>query len=399
MADPYSLAPRRFVRRVLNSRQSESYRTKGQRPSQASYFCAASLRPTAEPTLSHNGSRPSILVDLNDVIVESGRLLVAILGSDIDLVIQPAPGMLAVTARPVRILQMLLNMAAIARASMPNGGQLTLTTEFRPTQKNRGKLAAGRMTNDSWHPSGVAGNRWIPSLSLPAACLPRQSQIASVVLRITATTQGDEKTLANWLSGPVLSTHPSNQDSAMRLTTILALVRELGGNLEIENHHGQHSASLMLPAGETPPSSVAPEALPQVSEKPGGNILVASNIDHVRSTIYSALTMDGYTVLLSTNGIEALARAESSKLPIGLLITDMAMAGMTGEQLAVEMLTIRPNLRLLLLCCYNSKVAQGPEFSGKTVGFLERPFTPTQLVHKVRELLEQTPALADHTQP
>jgi two-component system, cell cycle sensor histidine kinase and response regulator CckA len=271
---------------------------------------------------------------------------------------------------------------------MPHGGQLTLATEIRVPQTSRGKLAAGRMTNDVWHPSGVAGNRWIPSLSLPAAWFPREISIATVVLRITATASGVTEPLGKRISRPILSTAHYACNSAMRLTTVMALLRELGGTYEIENQQGESFVALSLPTRYSPMPSAAPTVSTHESEKLADNILVAEDIDHIRTIIYSVLTMHGYTVLLSANGVDARTKAQSSDLPISLLITDLKMPEMAGKQLAAEMLATQPDLRVLFLSGYTSAIVQDPDFIGKTLGFLEKPFTLECLVHKVRELLE-----------
>ena len=207
--DLHPAAPRRYVRRIQGLRQREPLRSRGATQSHAGHsaipcFCqpAAAVQRVASPC-------PTGVVHLNEAIVSSERLFQSLLGRGIDVATRLAGGLPPVIANARQIMQILLNVAASARAAMPHGGQLTMTTELGPPQKDGGKLAAGRMTNDSWHPSGVAGNRWMPSLSLPAACPPPSNvKRHSDFYELPPQSRAFTEPLGQRISRPIFSAQP-----------------------------------------------------------------------------------------------------------------------------------------------------------------------------------------------
>lgn len=117
-------------------------------------------------------------------------------------------------------------------------------------------------------------------------------------------------------------------------------------------------------------------------------ILVAEDEQGVRSLTREVLEKYGYTVLEAANGEEALALAEGHDGPLDLLLSDVVMPRMGGPELAQALLQRRPSLRVLYMSGYTEHpmVRRGVVDSG--VAFLQKPFTPTSLVSRVREVLE-----------
>jgi two-component system cell cycle sensor histidine kinase/response regulator CckA len=120
-------------------------------------------------------------------------------------------------------------------------------------------------------------------------------------------------------------------------------------------------------------------------------ILVAEDEDGVRSLTKEVLEKYGYTVLEASNGEEALKIAERHEGPLDLLLSDVVMPRMGGPELAQELLARRPAVKVLYMSGYTDHpmVRRGVVNAG--VAFLQKPFTPTVLVSRIREILESRP--------
>ncbi|HEX7087476.1 MAG TPA: response regulator [Vicinamibacterales bacterium] len=119
-------------------------------------------------------------------------------------------------------------------------------------------------------------------------------------------------------------------------------------------------------------------------------ILVAEDEDGVRSLTREVLEKYGYTVLEASNGEEALSLSDRYQGRVHLLLSDVVMPRMGGPELAQALLRKRPDMKVLYMSGYTDHpmVRRGVVDAG--VAFLQKPFTPTSLVSRVRELLEST---------
>jgi two-component system, cell cycle sensor histidine kinase and response regulator CckA len=111
-------------------------------------------------------------------------------------------------------------------------------------------------------------------------------------------------------------------------------------------------------------------------------ILVAENDAPVRKLISDVLREQGYRVLSASSGDEATAVASRSDQPIDLLLTDIVMTGMGGADLWAWLKAEQPAARVLFISGFMSR----EPLEG---AFLKKPFSPTELVEKVRAVLAQ----------
>lgn len=119
-------------------------------------------------------------------------------------------------------------------------------------------------------------------------------------------------------------------------------------------------------------------------------MLVSEDDEVIRGIIVETLQEQGYTTLEAADGVQALAVAVAHAEPIHLLVTDVVMPRMGGAELAKRLAAGRPALRVLYLSGYSDRAIDLQAGPGAGACFLQKPFNPTSLARKVREVLDTT---------
>ncbi|HZK48621.1 MAG TPA: response regulator, partial [Thermoleophilia bacterium] len=119
-----------------------------------------------------------------------------------------------------------------------------------------------------------------------------------------------------------------------------------------------------------------------------GTILLAEDNREVRALVRNVLRRAGYEVLSAADGEEAFRLGTEYPGPLDLLLTDLVMPGLRGEELYRRLSERRPGLRVLLMSGYPADDVVKGEIESGAVPFLAKPFTRDQLLRKVREVIE-----------
>jgi signal transduction histidine kinase len=339
--------------------------------------------------LKFGGKResPPEVLDLNAVVADHARLLRPLVGENIELRTELAPDLPPVQASPGQLLQILLNLAANARDAMPQGGALTLATALATAPAAApGPQVAGSWSGDTPLPPGDAGDRSKASPSLPATRAPAGPPPAAagrtrVVLCVSDTGCGMDEPVRARIFEPYFSTKSAGL--GLGLATVAELARELGGEVRADSRPGGGSTfTLALPAAAAPQTAPTPADLPA-----GGceTVLLVEDAEPVRALVERVLAGQGFRVLAAAGGDEALALMRQGRGPVDLLITDVVMPGMGGQELADRLQAVRPGLRVLFVSGYGADLLGSEEAAGRA--FLPKPFTPNQLLRKAREVL------------
>ncbi len=295
------------------------------------------------------------LIDLNEVIEGIRSMLERTLGEDIALRIRAQGGLGGTIADPSQIEQVVLNLVANARDAMPNGGMLTITTADADLSQ---AYAAS-------HPGTMAG------------------QFVTITIADTGTGMPPE--VLEHIFMPFFTTKKGGASSGLGLATVAGIVQQSGGFVLADSAVGSGSVF----------SVFLPRVLPMKVEEPvdapviaGGNetILVAEDEAPVRRVIERVLKAAGYRVYVAGTGHEAIAMAPT--LPhLDLLLTDVVMPGMSGVDLARQLVTRRPDLRVIFASGYtgDSLIRAGAK---ENVPFLDKPFAAETLRARVRQVLD-----------
>jgi CheY-like chemotaxis protein len=147
---------------------------------------------------------------------------------------------------------------------------------------------------------------------------------------------------------------------------------------------------IYLPQVEAPVTTTVPHPVSPDLPRGTETILLAEDDPNLCEMVATLLRRLGYTVLTAANGVEALSlKQQPDTGHIDLLFTDVVMPHMSGKELADRMQALYPHTKILFTSAYteNASLRQGVLHAG--VAFLQKPFTPSVLAHKVREVLDQ----------
>jgi CheY-like chemotaxis protein len=135
-----------------------------------------------------------------------------------------------------------------------------------------------------------------------------------------------------------------------------------------------------------PPEEPLPVLNPAASDQLRETLLLAEDEDRVRALAALILRSDGYTVIEARSGKEALELSTAHGDSIHLLVTDVVMPEMSGTELAEQLRKQRPEVRVLFVSGYTDETVANHGVKG---AFLPKPFTPTSLSQRVREVLDE----------
>lgn len=298
------------------------------------------------------------IIDPNQVIRDTERMIRRLLGENIRATVQLHTGRSLVLADAGSLTQVLLNLAANARDAMPGGGEFLLETGEEEI-----------------------GEEWCKRI---AAARPGR------MVRITARDTGcgmDEQTQARMFE-PFFTTKASGQGTGLGLSIVYGIVKSSGGWLEVQSRPGEGTAiSVFLPAcadagavGAAGLGSTAPvgrEMIMLVEDEPG-----------VRNLASTLLSSAGYRVLSCASADEALDWAQSSTERVDLLLTDVVMPGKQGTELAKLLAEKIPGIRVILMSGY-SRENLTPSATSNHHAFLPKPFSTSALLSVVRKVLDE----------
>jgi len=301
------------------------------------------------------------VVNLNTILLETGKILRRLIGEDIELVTLPGADLWSVQVDPIQLEQVLLNLAINARDAMPKGGRLTIETS------NLHLDAAD---------TSAHGN-----------CPP--GDYVSLVVSDAGVGMTDE--VKAHLFEPFFTTKEQGKGTGLGLATCYGIIKQSGGHISVSSETGRGTTVwIYLPRvlespNATPAGDEAAIYYPRGSE----TIFLVEDEEAVRSLAADILRDRGYRVLVAANGQDALRVTEAhAGEPIHLLLTDVVMPQMGGKALADNLRLRFPDMHVLYMSGYpdDAIVHQGVVEPG--LAFLQKPFTPADLARKVRAVLD-----------
>jgi signal transduction histidine kinase len=300
---------------------------------------------------------PQVL-DPGEVLVEITPLIQRIIGEDIEFksILMTDPSRVRVD--PTQLEQVLVNLIANAREAMPSGGQLTV------------EIAAVELDDlyAATHPEVVPG--------------------PYVMMAISDTGAGMSADVREHIFEPFYTTKGISGGTGLGLATVYGIVKQSGGSIAVYSEVGRGTVfKVYLPRAFEPTEERTAAVVDSASLVGTGTILLAEDDEAVRSVAVLALSRAGFHVLAADGGPMAIDLAGRHAGAIHLLVTDVVMREMSGLELAEELRRRRPGIPTLFVSGYTENTIVHHGVLDPDVAFLPKPFTPTALIRKVREIL------------
>jgi two-component system cell cycle sensor histidine kinase/response regulator CckA len=297
------------------------------------------------------------VLDINEVVASTEKLLGRLLGADVKVTTLFAADLGQVKVDPGQLEQIVMNLAVNARDAMPEGGRLSIET------------ANVEMDEDY-----VRGH----AIAQPGRY---------VMLAVTDTGTGMDAETQARIFEPFFTTKEAGKGTGLGLATVYGIVKQSGGSIWVYSELGHGTSfKIYFPRVDAPVERAA-AAAPAAA---GGTetILIVEDQAAVRHVTRRMLERHGYTVHEAPDGETALRIAEKHHGSIDLLLTDVVMPGLSGRQLATQLVALRPEMRVLYMSGYTDDAIMRHGILQLGVAYLQKPFTPELLAGKVRAVLD-----------
>ena len=300
--------------------------------------------------------QPRVL-DVEQLLRGVDSLIRRLIGEHIDLRMRSEPGLWPVKADPGQLEQVLVNLCVNARDAMPTGGILEIAAENL-------SLATSPPGTGTIIPPGHY-----------------------VLLTVRDTGSGMDEATLRHLFEPFFTTQAPGQGTGLGLATVYGIVKQSGGYIFVDSALGEGTRfRIYLPQAEGRPEAAEAAERP-VAPRGQGRVLVVEDEGAVRRLTRRVLEGAGYTITEAADGPKALAAVAAAPAPFDLVVTDVIMPGMSGQELARQLLARQPGLRILYVSGYSDEaILPLGRLPGGTA-FLQKPFEPAVLLARVREML------------
>jgi two-component system cell cycle sensor histidine kinase/response regulator CckA len=299
------------------------------------------------------------VLDLNTILKDINKMLYRIIGEDIELIMDLSEGLGKVKTDPGQIEQVILNLAVNARDAMPNGGKLLIET--------------ANMELDEVYARSHVGVK------------PGHY----VMFSISDTGVGMTPEVKERIFEPFFTTKEMGKGTGLGLSTVYGIVKQSGGNIWVYSEPNRGTTfKIYLPRTD--------EFVEESGEKAGDHktphgretILLVEDEKAVRKLVIEFLNKQGYKVLEACHGDDGLFICKQHQGPIHLVLTDVVLPGINGQELAEHLLTLRPEMKVVYMSGYPIDAITYRSVSETKKVFLQKPFKLNALVRKVREALD-----------
>ena len=299
------------------------------------------------------------IINLNSIVEEIGKLVLRLIGEDIELKIYKDAGLGAIRADASQIEQIIMNLVVNARDAMPAGGRLMIETSNQEFD----------------HSSGSDHSLMTPG--------------RYVLLSVTDTGMGMNAETQAHIFEPFFTTKEKGKGTGLGLATVYGVVKQSGGFIWVYSELGKGTSfKIYFPLVEGVEEQ--PVSIRQLTEIPKGteSVLLAEDEADVRDIARQFLEFGGYKVMEARDGAEALRIAKAHPGKIDLLVTDMVMPGITGHQLAAQLMQQRAGIRVIFMSGYSEQSAAQAADVSPAMRLLSKPFSRGSLLRTVREILD-----------
>ena len=293
-------------------------------------------------------------VDLNEIVKKVDKLLLMVIGEDIEFKTMLADEELTVMADSNQVEQSLMNLVTNARDAMHDGGILAVQTERVEIFEEHNYMKSG----------------------------------SYAVISVSDTGKGMDEATKQRIFEPFFTTKEIGRGTGLGLSIVYGIIKQHNGEINVFSDPGKGTTFkiylklIKAKAGGMGASQLAPLV--------GGSetILIAEDDAAVRRLVKSYLEEFGYSVIEAGNGEDAVARFAENKDRIQLLILDVVMPKKNGREAYEEIRKMRGDVRVIFSSGYTEDIIQKQVILEERFPFITKPVTPQLLLSKVREVLD-----------
>lgn len=310
-------------------------------------------------TFSRKQLISTTVVDLNIIINSFIKMLERLIGKSIDLKIELNESLWLIKADKIQIEQIILNIIINAKDAINDNGEIEIKT------------------------------RNVKYEEIKKLNKPEIKAADYILLTISDTGTGIQPENLNQIFDPFFTTKDSGKGTGLGLSTVYGIVKQNEGYIYVESEPGKRTTfNIYFPKTEKKITKEKKADSKPINITGTEKILLVEDEIDVQDYIHYILENNGYTVYKSINGEDALEKYNDFKEDIDLLLTDIFMPKMNGRELVRKIQKLDPDIKILIMSGYlNNEITQYGHFYSKN-NFIEKPFTPINLLEKVRTVLD-----------
>ncbi len=296
------------------------------------------------------------IVDVNGTLAGFEKLIRRVLEESVAVIVKTTSPIPRVLIDPGRLEQVLMNLCVNARDAMDGTGTLELRTDsvtlVEETRLTSGLAAPGRYVTIEAVDSGKG---------IAAEDVPRVFE-------------------------PFFTTKPAGQGTGLGLATVHGIVRDAGGQIEVESVLGEGTCfRIYLPSTEAEEPVDRGTAPIKLSDGRGAAVLLCEDDESVRLMMTRLLKRAGYSVHSVASAVQALELLEKRRFD--LLVTDAVMPEMDGGELSQAAQKIHPDLPLLFVSGYTGGILESCGVKEDSLNFLRKPFRAAEFLSRIESLI------------
>jgi two-component system, cell cycle sensor histidine kinase and response regulator CckA len=300
-------------------------------------------------------------VDVNETVHSLAGMLRQLIGEHIDLQIICGRGIPPIRADSSQLESALVNLVVNARDAMPRGGRLTIETAVVTLDDD---YCAAHV--------GVQPGRYAR-------------------LSVSDTGIGMSPELQTRIFEPFFTTKEAGKGTGLGLATVYGIVKQSGGNIWVYSEEGMGATfKVYLPVDSTEHTADQRcEAVRGQWSKGTETVLLVEDAPMIRRLAREVLARAGYTVMEAGDANQA-SQVATKEARIDVLLTDVIMPGPSGIELADQLKAAHRNLRVLFMSGYTDNAIVRNGLLGNSATFLQKPFTPEELLRKLRSVIDHS---------
>ena len=298
-------------------------------------------------------------VDVNMMIMENARMVLETFPKTIEILFQLDDEIPLINADTTQLQQALLNISVNARDAMPLGGTLSFKTA----------LAGGMDLRDVFADA---------------------QDVDYVHIVISDTGIGMDDLTRAHIFDPFFTTKEKGKGTGLGLSVVYGVIKNHNGLIDVQSDPGKGTTfNLYFPISKEIARTSVQKAVEE-TEIRGGNetILIVEDEAALNEMLKSILEARGYHVLSAFNGLDALALFQEHNEEIALVMTDLGLPKISGEQLIPRLKEVNPSVRIVVMSGFIDPETRAEILRSGLNEFIEKPYNPTEVLKKVRESID-----------